>query len=68
MIPPELHAACLYDDFEGLLARLRQAIAGAVSRVSLAGEVARFDWGPMAVRYDEILEAIQAGQGGFRSA
>ncbi|MGD8792600.1 MAG: DUF3524 domain-containing protein [Anaerolineae bacterium] len=68
LIPPAHHAACLYDDFRGLLARLRQAIveAGAARAWSLAGQVARFDWGQMAARYDDALAAVGAGQGGFR--
>jgi glycosyltransferase involved in cell wall biosynthesis len=60
LIPEECHATCLYNDFDGLLTRLRHAIhhAGEVSSISLQQHVARFDWLQMAARYDERLERV----------
>jgi glycosyltransferase involved in cell wall biosynthesis len=64
LIPTAYHDACLYDDFDGLLTRLRHAL-GHVKEVrsfSLRPEVARFDWQQMAPRYDRILEGVAAGK------
>jgi glycosyltransferase involved in cell wall biosynthesis len=60
LIPAAHHDACLYDDFDGLLARLRRAIAcpGEVRTFSLRQHVARFDWQQMAPRYDQLLEQV----------
>jgi glycosyltransferase involved in cell wall biosynthesis len=60
LIPSELHAACLYDDFEGLVARLRRAIldVAGVRACSLHGHMARYDWQQMAPEYDERLEGV----------
>jgi glycosyltransferase involved in cell wall biosynthesis len=58
LLPAERHSDCLYNDTEGLLSRLRWAIAhiDEVRRVSLASAMAHFDWGVMAGRYDDLLE------------
>ena len=64
LIPAEHHAACLYDDFDGLLDRLRWAI-GHVDQIrafSLQPEMARLDWQQMAPRYDDLLEQIGPGR------
>ena len=60
LIPPEHHDACLYSDFEGLLAHLRYAITHIeeTRRLSLREPMARFDWRQMAPYYDELLEQI----------
>jgi glycosyltransferase involved in cell wall biosynthesis len=60
LIPPEHHAACLYDDFEGLLERLRWALAHVdeVRRLSLAPVMTAYDWSAMAPRYDALLESV----------
>jgi len=60
LIPPEHHDACLYSDFEGLLAHLRYAITHIeeIRRLSLREPMARFDWRQMAPYYDELLEQI----------
>ncbi|MEJ2209757.1 MAG: DUF3524 domain-containing protein [Anaerolineae bacterium] len=60
LIPAEHHAACLYDDFEGLLERLRWALshAGELRRFSLAPAMAAYDWSIMAPRYDDLLESV----------
>jgi glycosyltransferase involved in cell wall biosynthesis len=62
LLPAQHHAACLYDDFEGLLSRLRWALSHVdeVRRVSLAQAMAQFDWGVMAGRYDDLLEGVSA--------
>jgi glycosyltransferase involved in cell wall biosynthesis len=60
LIPRELHAACLYDEFEGLLARLRHAILD-VEQVrcrSLQVHMARYDWQQMAPEYDTRLAEV----------
>jgi glycosyltransferase involved in cell wall biosynthesis len=65
LIPEILHHGCLYDDFEGLLARLRRAI-GQVEELrahSLRQQVARYDWQQMGPRYDALLAAVVEGIG-----
>jgi glycosyltransferase involved in cell wall biosynthesis len=65
LIPEAHHDACLYDDFEGLLARLRHAI-GQVEEMrasSLRQQVARYDWQQMGPRYDVLLEGVVEGAG-----
>jgi hypothetical protein len=44
LIPAEWHDRCLYDDFDGLLARLRAAIADPTAPQALRASAARFDW------------------------
>ncbi len=64
LLPEQHHSACLYDDFEGLLSRLRWALSHVeqVRRVSLAQAMAHFDWGMMAGRYDGLLERVSTHQ------
>lgn len=67
IIPSKHHEDCLYEDFEGLLARLRWALARPDQAHALAGElcpaVARFDWAEMGPRYDQALaEVVYASQ------
>ena len=60
LIPAEHAHTCLYDGYEGLLKRLREAILD-VHRVrvfSLREEMAQFDWRLMAPRYDEAMELL----------
>ena len=61
LIPSELHAACLYDDFEGLEARLRRAILNVtgVRACALQTHMARYDWRQMAPEYDERLGGVK---------
>jgi glycosyltransferase involved in cell wall biosynthesis len=69
LIPAAHHEACLYDDFEGLLARLRYAIThvqatrafGRSLCASLQEHVARFDWKRMAPLYDAVLAPLVRG-------
>jgi hypothetical protein len=62
IIPQPYHEACLYDDFEGLLAHLRWSLAHPDHARALAEElypaVSRFDWAEMGPRYDDALEAL----------
>jgi glycosyltransferase involved in cell wall biosynthesis len=60
LIPEAHHDACLYDDFEGLLARLRQAIGQVVAlrARSLRQHFARYDWQQMGPDYDALLEGV----------
>lgn len=64
LVPPSHHQACLYEDYEGLLARLRWALAHLDRARALANElrpaIARFDWAEMGPRYDEALSALLA--------
>jgi hypothetical protein len=64
LIPTAQHEPCLYEDFEGLLTRLRRAITGiqAVRALSLAESMVRFDWRHMAPIYDARFETA-AGKG-----
>jgi glycosyltransferase involved in cell wall biosynthesis len=56
LLPPELHERCLYDDFAGLLARLRSAIAEPAAPSTLREAMARFDWSLQAPAYDALME------------
>ena len=61
LIPPPYHAWCLYDDFDGLVDRLRQALTHveAARALSLRAHVAHFDWRHVAPQYDARLEALR---------
>ena len=63
LIPAAYQDACLYDDFEGLLCRLRHAIQhiGATREFSLERHVEGFGWRQMAVRYDSLVTEVVAG-------
>ena len=58
LIPAAQHDACLYDDFGGLLDRLRQALLHVeeARRFSLEQHMDQFEWQMMAPRYDDVLE------------
>lgn len=60
LVPREHHSACLYDDFEGLLSRLRWALSHVeqLRRFTLTQTMAQFDWRVMASRYDGLLERV----------
>ena len=62
LVPPAYHEGCLYEDFEGLVARLRWALAnpGQAHAVvaALRPVVARFDWAELGPRYDQVLESV----------
>ncbi|PKO23748.1 MAG: DUF3524 domain-containing protein [Chloroflexi bacterium HGW-Chloroflexi-1] len=59
LLPPAAHAACLYDDFAGLLARLRATLATSAPP-ELRTAVARFDWSVQAPIYDALMAALMA--------
>jgi glycosyltransferase involved in cell wall biosynthesis len=63
LIPAGQAAACLYDDFDGLLARLRQALLHIhdTRAFSLHEHMAQFDWQHLAPRYDDLLEDVAFG-------
>lgn len=58
LLPPEAHQHHLYNDFAGLLERLRWAIThrDELGRHSLRQHVARFDWHRMIGEYDTIFD------------
>jgi glycosyltransferase involved in cell wall biosynthesis len=62
IIPPSYHENCLYEDFEGLLTRLRWTLVYSDQTRALATKlrpaVARFDWSKMGPHYDELLSQI----------
>jgi glycosyltransferase involved in cell wall biosynthesis len=64
LIPAAQHSACLYDDFDGLLTRLRHAIVHVEETcfLSLRQSTARFDWQQMAPLYDRLLEETATGR------
>ena len=63
LIPPEFHAACLYDDFAGLLARLRAFLTRETPTPELRPALARFDWSAMGPVYDDLLEDVAENRG-----
>jgi len=64
LIPPSHHDRCLYEDFEGLLARLRWALTNPEearrSAAPLREAMTRFDWSALAPRYDRLLEEVRS--------
>ena len=60
VVPAGYHDVCLYDDFEGLLDRLRWALSrpdeARQSAQGLRDAMARYDWSVMAPRYDASLQ------------
>lgn len=63
LIPARYHPQCLYDDLNGLMARLRHAILHPeeVRALNLQPDMARFDWQQLAPVYDRWLEEMAAG-------
>ena len=61
-IPPELHERCFYDDFSGLIQRLKRAIEDIdeIRGVTLKEHVSRYDWTELAPLYDKEFEALKA--------
>ena len=60
LIPAAHHPACLYHDFDGLLARLRHALTHIddIRAFSLQRHVARYNWRHMAPHYDTFMENL----------
>jgi glycosyltransferase involved in cell wall biosynthesis len=63
LIPPDFHARCLYDDFAGLLARLRAFSTNPEPLPGLQPALARFDWSVMGPVYDDLLEDVAKNRG-----
>lgn len=61
LLPEELHATCLYDTPEGLVAQLKQAILGvtALRSGAMRAHAERFDWRQMAPFYDQSLAEVR---------
>ncbi|MGC9399612.1 MAG: tRNA-queuosine alpha-mannosyltransferase domain-containing protein [Anaerolineae bacterium] len=62
LVPEVYHNGCLYDDFDGLVTRLRWALTH-VAEARQIGEalrstMARFTWTQVAPRYDAALEKM----------
>jgi glycosyltransferase involved in cell wall biosynthesis len=62
LIPSIYHDACLYDDFDGLLVRLRRALIHVqeTREFTLEEHMVRFDWRTMAPHYDALFERVLA--------
>ena len=60
LLPAAWHDRCLYDDFDGLLARLRAALADPAAPQALRAAVARFDWQALAPVYDALVAQLAA--------
>jgi glycosyltransferase involved in cell wall biosynthesis len=62
LIPPTYHRRCLYQNFGGLLERLRWALTHSQERnelsAGLAAAVARFDWSQLIPEYDQRLQDL----------
>jgi glycosyltransferase involved in cell wall biosynthesis len=69
LLATDLHKACLYDDFEELLALLRAALTATEAEAAKASDpgagrgvarshVARFDWSVQAPAYDELISSM----------
>jgi len=58
LIPPEFHMRCLYDDFAGLLTRLRAFLTHPEPPPGLQRALARFDWSVLGPVYDDLLEGV----------
>ena len=60
LLPERYYADCLYDDFEGLLARLRAALRGGREETAeLSDRMAQYDWSRLAPVYDaEVLSLV----------
>ncbi|MBK9712743.1 MAG: DUF3524 domain-containing protein [Kouleothrix sp.] len=60
LLPPEHHAACLYDGHDDLVDKLAAAIGDlpALKARDFRGVAAQYDWSRMAPRYDEVMEDL----------
>jgi glycosyltransferase involved in cell wall biosynthesis len=62
VLPARYHDACMYDDFEGLMDRLRWALTcpdeAQQACQGLAEEMAMYDWSAVAPRYDAHLSEL----------
>ncbi len=58
LLPDWAHERCLYDDFEGLMTRLRAALAQPRALPDLTSYAATFDWSVQAQAYDNLLATL----------
>jgi len=58
LVPAALHGECLYDNFDGLLGRLRAVLRARPRLPELQRHVARFDWSVQAPAYDAEMEGL----------
>jgi glycosyltransferase involved in cell wall biosynthesis len=63
LIPSEHHARCLYDDFAGLLARLRAFLTRAAPSPELRHAMTRFAWSELGPVYDDLLQEVAENRG-----
>lgn len=66
LLPPDARATCLYDDFAGLLAGLRTALADPWGNPAWRSHVAQFDWRVQAPVYDRLVEEMAGWLTGTR--
>ncbi len=61
IIPATAHTACLYDDFDGLVQRLRRLLAHPAllrETAALRTAAAAYDWAQQAPAYDQLLTEV----------
>ena len=58
LIPAEMHSACLYDDFAGLMTLLRAGLRAPARLSGLRKAAAHYDWEQQAPAYDDLLEDV----------
>jgi len=58
LLPAQFHDRYLYDNFEGLLERLRMALQTSVPHPALRDFVAGFDWSAQAPVYDALMAGL----------
>jgi glycosyltransferase involved in cell wall biosynthesis len=63
LIPSAAHDRCLYDDFSGLLARLRACLTRVAPPPALHQAMARFDWSEMGPVYDDLMGDVAKFRG-----
>jgi|YNPNPStandDraft_1061719.scaffolds.fasta_scaffold07739_2 glycosyltransferase involved in cell wall biosynthesis len=63
LIPAPYHTLCLYDNFDGLVAHLKEALANPSPPAALRQWVAQFDWSVQAPLYDALMAAVVTGPG-----
>jgi glycosyltransferase involved in cell wall biosynthesis len=64
LLPPEHHAACLYDGDAGLVDKLEAAIGelAALKLRDFRGVAAQYDWSRMAPRWDAAVEQLRGSR------
>ena len=62
-LPAALHDRYLYDDCDDLLQRLRQMIKSPTRQSGeLQAHVARYDWGKLVEKYDDLFQSLSSGR------